>query len=133
MGTSIPSCCVNRTTAIMGLPILAQKHDKVINSIQRLFEILQHLDVRRDTVRSPKREEATTTCNHSNYEGNRAILVQVTFHFELEAAAILQQVVSNAANRVRRKEEVCRFRFLTAVGGVAGQALCSKDVHFLQI
>lgn len=31
---------------------------------------------------------------------NGALLVQVTLHFELEAAAVLQQVVSNAANRV---------------------------------
>lgn len=62
------------------------------------------------------------------------LLVQVALHFELEAAAVFEQVVSRAADGVGGEEEVCRLgRFGTAVPRLAGQTLRSEDVHLLQV
>lgn len=71
----------------------------------------------------------------SNPDDKRQVLlVEVAFHFELEAAAVLQQVVSGAEDGVRGKVDVCGFGGFTAtVPRLTGQTLRSKDIHLLQV
>lgn len=69
----------------------------------------------------------------SSLKGQPAVPVQIAFYLKFEAAAILQQVVSSATDKVRRKDDVRGLSVISNVPQARRETLRSKDVHLLQV